>query len=161
MAGTSKSGRKSKPTNLKVLQGNAGKRSLNKNEPKADQLKKIPTPPQWLTGYARDAWEHHAPWLYSSKILTHSDLTVFESYCDAYGTWRKACEELNKYGLVIEGANGGPMKNPAATVKNEAFRQMTVAGSSLGLDPSSRTRLATPNGEDEANPFAELLGGKK
>ena len=39
-------GRKPKPTALKVLEGNPGKRPLNENEPKPER--KAPECPSWL-----------------------------------------------------------------------------------------------------------------
>ena len=50
------SGRKPKPTAVKALEGNPGKRSLNTGEPKPE--KKAPRCPAWLEGcllYTSDA----------------------------------------------------------------------------------------------------------
>ena len=44
-------GRKPKPTAVKVLEGNPGKRSLNTNEPKP--VKKAPRCPAWLEDEAK------------------------------------------------------------------------------------------------------------
>ena len=44
-------GRKPKPTNLKVLEGNPGQRPLNDNEPKPG--KKAPTCAAWLEPEAK------------------------------------------------------------------------------------------------------------
>jgi P27 family predicted phage terminase small subunit len=157
-------GRKPKPTALKVVQGNAGKRKLNEDDPSPDALEDIPQPPEWLPELAITAWEKLAPWLVGSKILTGSDLHNLEAFCSAYSRWRDAEEHYAKEGPVVEGATGGPVKNPAATVINESLKQMALYGSALGLDPSSRARLAVPGGGGEANPFAELLnkrGSKK
>ncbi|MNW04557.1 Phage terminase, small subunit [compost metagenome] len=82
-----------------------------------------------------------------------------EAYCAAYGRFRSAEEEIQKHGIVVEGAQGGPVKNPAATVANEAMKQMATFGSFLGLDPSSRQRMQGPKKPGKANPFAKLLGG--
>ncbi|SEG20651.1 phage terminase small subunit P27 family [Marinobacterium lutimaris] len=153
-------GRKPKPTELKLLQGNAGKRSTNKDEPKVDALKKVPVAPCWLSERGAEAWEHLAEWLVGSKILTATDLHNLEAFCSAYSRWRDAEEHYAKEGPVVEGATGGPVKNPAATVINESLKQMAMFGSALGLDPASRARLAVPGAEEE-NPFAALLGKKK
>ncbi|MBR9756416.1 MULTISPECIES: phage terminase small subunit P27 family [Cobetia] len=155
-------GRKPKPSHLKAVQGNAGKRAINHDEPEGDALDEVPPAPDWLCEIGRDAWDKLAPWLVGSKILTRSDLHQLEAYCDAYATWRQAVVEIQQCGLVLESpATGAPIKNPALTAKNEAARQMTTFGSALGLDPSSRARLAVPGSKDAANPFAELLGGNK
>lgn len=48
-------GRKPKPTNLKILEGNPGKRPLNLKEPKPLQI--APECPKWLKTLAKDIWE--------------------------------------------------------------------------------------------------------
>ena len=48
-------GRKPKPTAVKVLEGNPGKRSLNTGEPKPD--KKAPRCPAWLEDEAKEGME--------------------------------------------------------------------------------------------------------
>jgi P27 family predicted phage terminase small subunit len=159
MSGTKKSGRKPKPSHLKAVQGNAGKRAVNHDEPQGTELTDVPPAPDWLDETGQAAWRQLAPWLISSKIMTASDLHVFESYCDAYATWRLAVTDIAVNGLVLESpATGAPVKNPALTAKNEAHRQMTVAGSALGLTPADRARLAVPGAKEAANPFKELLG---
>ncbi|SDO29469.1 phage terminase, small subunit, putative, P27 family [Halomonas shengliensis] len=161
MAGTSKSGRKPKPTHLKAVQGNAGKRKVNEDEPQGEELTEAPAPPEWMDPIGQAAWRELAPWLVKVKILTGSDLHVLETYCEAYATWRAAVEEVARTGLTVETAMGGISKNPALTAKNEAHRQMTVSGSALGLTPADRARLAVPGAKDAENPFKNLLGGKK
>ena len=44
-------GRKPKPTAIKELEGNPGKRKLNKHEPKP--IKRAPPCPKWLTDDAK------------------------------------------------------------------------------------------------------------
>ena len=51
-------GRKPKPTAIKVLEGNPGKRPLNKFEPAPE--KKAPPCPEWLNGEAKAEWERLA-----------------------------------------------------------------------------------------------------
>lgn len=51
-------GRKPKPTAVKVLEGNPGKRSLNTGEPKPE--KKAPRCPSWLEEEAKEEWKRMA-----------------------------------------------------------------------------------------------------
>lgn len=154
-------GRKPKPSHLKAVQGNAGKRAINHDEPHVEALTEVPLPPEWLSPIGIQLWEKIAPWLVSSKILTDSDLANLEAYCAAYSRWRLAEEDIAKNGLVVASAMGGVVKNPACTVANESLKQVATFGSALGLDPASRSRLAVPGAKDADNPFKELLGGKK
>ncbi len=157
MAGVAgRSGRRPKPTERKLATGNPGKRALNTQEPDFGLVLTI-DPPIWLEGPGRDLWETLAPQLCKQQVLQATDVQNLEIYCAAYGNFREAQRVLTKEGPVVAGAQGGPTKNPAATVVSEATRQMATYGSLLGLDPSSRQRLTGPKKKSAANPFASLL----
>lgn len=152
-------GRPPKPTALKVIQGNAGKRKLNKNEPSPDALVVVPEPPEWFGPIAVAAWQQVAPWLVEAKILTSTDLHNLEAFCMAYQRWREAQDDITKLGIVVMGSKQ-KIKNPACTVANETMRQMATFGSALGLDPAARARLKPGGAEKPKNPFTALRGGK-
>lgn len=148
-------GRKPKPVARKKAAGNPGQRKLNDSEPTFPQIKNI-DPPEWIGGFAREMWERIAPELCGQQILTMADIQNFEAFCDSYGRWREARDQLKVEGLIVFGASGQPMKNPLATIINEALKQMATFGSLLGLDPSSRQRLSGPKKAD-TNGFSGLL----
>ncbi len=149
-------GRKPKPTALRRLNGNAGKRPLNKNEPQFNQVVNI-LPPDWLPDLARMMWQMVVPELLNQKVLTAVDLHNVEAFCVSYARWRQAEAEVETHGMLMMDGNGKYFKNPAFTIINETKKQMIQFGSLLGLDPSSRTRL-TGSVQKEAtnNPFADL-----
>lgn len=151
--GNDMAGRKPKPTALKILAGNPGKRALNTNEPEFTELTHV-EPPEWLGSLAVSMWETVTPELIRNKLLTVGDLHNVEAFCMAYQRWREAEKHINLNGIVIETENT-VIKNPAVTVVNEAKKQMTQFGSLLGLDPSSRTRLTgAAQNNSASNPFA-------
>ncbi len=152
-----RSGRRPKPVARKEAAGNPGKRQLNTQEPDFGLVTNI-EPPEWLDSVAVEMWERVAPLLCKQKILQFTDLHNVEIFCAAYGNWRRAQEQLAREGSVVAGAQGGPVKNPAATVVKEAAGQMATFGAMLGLDPSSRQRLLGPKKQNAGNPFADLLG---
>ena len=76
-------GRKPKPTAMKILEGNPGKRPLNVNEP-VPPVGNIKCP-TWLLPEAKKEWKRLAPSLEAMGVLTMADLTAFEGYCQAYG----------------------------------------------------------------------------
>jgi P27 family predicted phage terminase small subunit len=152
-----RSGRKPKPTQKKVAAGNPGKRALNHDEPDFGEVTNI-DPPEWIDGYAKDMWERVMPLLCKQQILQLTDIHNVELFCMAYKNWRLAQEEVAKNGVVVMGAEGGPVKNPALTAVNEATRQMATFGAMLGLDPSSRSRLTGGTRKKPSNPFGALLG---
>jgi len=152
-------GRHAKPTALKVIQGNPGKRKLNKNAPSPDALTHVPEPPDWFGEIAKNIWRQVAPWLIEARILTGTDTHNLEAFCMAYQRWREAQDDITKNGIIVMGAKQ-EIKNPACTVSNETLRQMAAYGGALGLDPAARARLK-PGGEQKPdNPFTALRGGK-
>ena len=75
-------GRKPKPTGMKELEGNPGKRKLNTKEPKPD--KKAPSCPKWLEPEARKEWKRLSRKMEQMGILTEVDMAAFAGYCQAY-----------------------------------------------------------------------------
>ena len=75
-------GRKPKPTALKLLEGNPGKRPINEHEPIPPKgTVKCPT---WLEPEAKKERKRLAPSLEAMGVLTQADLTAFAGYCQAY-----------------------------------------------------------------------------
>lgn len=149
-------GRKPKPTAKKLLAGNPGKRAINKAEPEFSKITNV-DPPEWLSDRAAQMWRMVVPELLRENVVAITDLHNVEAFCVAYDNWRMAQASVAKNGIVVTGAQGGPIKNPALTAANETMRQIVTFGSMLGLDPASRTRLIGGNKEKETNEFAQLL----
>lgn len=151
-------GRRPKPTAKKLLAGNPGKRALNHDAPNFTPVTGVCCP-DWLAEdeLAATMWDMLIGELCGAQVLCLTDLHNLEAFCAAYSRWRRAEREIARHGLVVEGATGGPIKNPACTVANESLRQITSYGSLLGLDPSSRSRLiGGGKKKGEANPFADF-----
>jgi phage terminase small subunit len=87
-------GRRPKPTHLKVLMGNPGKRPLNANEPRPEVA--IPDCPVELGEVARREWDRMAPQLASLRILTHLDRAALAAYCGAYSRSRISAPEARE-----------------------------------------------------------------
>ena len=74
-------GRKPKPTAVKLLEGNPGKRGLNAGEPKPER--KAPRCPGWLEAEAKKEWKRMAKQMELLGILTEIDMAAFAGYCQA------------------------------------------------------------------------------
>ena len=81
-------GRKPKPTTIKVLEGNPGRRPLNDREPQAPPG--IPECPEFLGEEARAEWFRMAMVLTNMGLLTLADRSAFTTYCVACGRWVEA-----------------------------------------------------------------------
>lgn len=147
-----------KPTVLKIISGNPGKRPLNLAEP---ELPAAPLdPPAYLKGNALFEWHRLAPDLVKAGILTVADVSAFAAYCEAYGTWRQyegQCEEVGPMQAVMMG-----FRNAA----DRAVERMVKIGARFGLDASSRTNVkAIPptkqRDTDKQRFFGGIRGGKK
>lgn len=73
--------RPTKPTALKVIEGNRGKRALSNKEPEPDLLNDL-TPPEWLSGPARTIWDREAPEQRKNRLLTVLDVAAFGRWCE-------------------------------------------------------------------------------
>ena len=80
-------GRKPKPTAIKELEGNPGKRPLNDAEPKPER--KAPPCPKWLEPEAKKEWRRLSKQLEQIGVLTEVDQAAFASYCQAYARWKE------------------------------------------------------------------------
>lgn len=81
-------GRKPKPTAVKKLEGNPGKRKLNTKEPVPG--KGMPDCPKWLLPDAREEWKRLSEKLNQMGVLTEIDRSAFAAYCQSYARWKEA-----------------------------------------------------------------------
>jgi P27 family predicted phage terminase small subunit len=156
-------GRKPKPTYLKLLNGNAGKRPLNEHEP--EPAPAIPTPPAELCEDAKLEWERVAPLLHQLGTLSEIDRAALAAYCQAYGRWLKAeravaimgeRDQLTS-GLMIKTTNGNPIQNPLVGIANRAMVDMVRYAAEFGMTPSARSRIAKdPFEQGPQESFAEF-----
>ena len=70
-----------KPTALKVLQGNPGKRPLNDKEPEYEKSDELLKPPPYLSTHAKKEWKRIAPMLLNNGLLTNVDISALGAYC--------------------------------------------------------------------------------
>lgn len=149
-------GRKPKPTALKLLAGNPGKRKLNDQEPDFSKVTTI-EPPKWLTTRASEMWQRIIPELLREKVLCLTDLHNVECFCAAYDKWRMSEEKVQEFGIIMQNSQGSPVKNPALAAANEAMSQMIKFGSTLGLNPADRSRLIGNKSSNDDNEFNEFF----
>ncbi len=150
-------GRRPKPTRMKVLTGNPGKRPMNKHEPKPEPI--VPDCPAELGPVARREWDRLANELGKLKILTALDRAALAAYCGAYALWAEATEAIQKYGTMVKSPSGYPIQSPYVSIANRQAEIMMRIASEFGFTPASRSRISTPI-KTEPNLF-DLLGVSK
>lgn len=154
-------GRKPKPTHLRVITGNAGRRPLNEAEPKF--ALSIPSPPPELSDDGKVEWGRICERLYRAGLLTEADRGPLAAYCQAYGRWAQAERALARMaendkamnGLLIKTTNGNAIQNPLVGIANKAAADMVRYAAEFGMTPSARSRTQAEGGkeQDEAEKF--------
>ena len=153
-------GRKPKPTALKILEGNPGKRPLNKYEPvPPDEQIECPS---WLEPEAQKEWERLAPSLETMGILTTVDISAFAGYCQAFARWREAEEFISQHGSIFQTPSGYVQQVPQVSIAQQNLKIMQSFCSEFGLTPATRARIIANGGgkdDEEADPMENLLKG--
>ena len=151
-------GRKPKPTALKVLEGNPGKRPLNPFEPTPDA--KMPDCPEWLEEEAKAEWNRLAEPMFRLGLLTELDMAAFASYCQAYARWQEAEQFISQHGSIVKTANGFWQQVPQVTISHANQKIMLKAAAEFGLTPSTRSRIISGNfAQDQASEMDMILAG--
>lgn len=146
-------GRKPKPTHLKVVQGNAGKRPLNKREPKPSG--DLAEAPEHFSAEQREVWAYaiaHAP----KGLLKRLDLSVLEVWVKSFVLYRQAAAEVATNGQVILTPTGYPVVSPWLANMNKQAALMMKAAAEMGFTPASRSRIVLAEEEVGSDPWAML-----
>jgi P27 family predicted phage terminase small subunit len=129
-----------KPTALKNIQGNPGKRRTSKSEPKPE-AGSIACP-AWLDQDAKAFWKSVAPRLKKLGLLTEIDTEALAVTATAWSIWRKAVKvAATKKGMVESTIAGGNKKSPEVAIAAEFFKILKSYAAEFGMTPASRTRL--------------------
>lgn len=139
-----------KPSALKALNGNPGKRAFNKNEPKPEVTE--PEMPKGMSTFARREWKRVVPLLLELGMLTNLDRAVLEGYCEAYGESKQAQKIIRRFGLTVVNSRGDVKPHPAVGIRDKAQKRMKSFAIELGLSVPSRTRFnVAPKKPDGSN----------
>lgn len=140
-----------KPTALKLIEGNKGKRALNKREPDPDYLIDLAAP-EWLPPGAAAVWDEIAPKLRAACVLTVIDVPILCKGCVAFAQYRHATQMLGD-ALVVEGMKADYV-NQWMVAQSMAFKQAMAVFMQFGMSPAARTRISI-------NPQGDLFGNDK
>ncbi|QGP41285.1 P27 family phage terminase small subunit [Piscirickettsia salmonis] len=140
--GVKGSGRKRKPTRLKKITGNAGKRKLNHYEP--ELIEGRAACPHYFKGEAAKAFRFAVDCLENMQIKTAAFQLMLESFAFSYGEWRALSELVDQHGRTFETITqaGDTMyrSRPEVAQRNEAWKQVKASLSELGLTPTAISR---------------------
>lgn len=143
-------GRKPKPAHLRLIEGNPGKRRINREEWRPAPDTPVPAPPGYLQETGKAEWYRVAPELLRLGCLHPvADFNLLAAYCQHYERWREAEQlvEASKVqfpisrGLVMQAKTGTIIQNPAVGIANRALHHMVQCMNELGMTPTARARI--------------------
>ena len=133
--------RPNKPTNLKLIEGNKGKRALNTHEPDPAYLNDL-SAADWLPDGAKIVWNEIAPALRKERLLTVLDIPALETGCVAIANYRKLTIEIGSNFIT------GNAISQKLIAQSMYFKQAMGIFQQFGMSPAARTRIAIqPQGD--------------
>lgn len=147
-------GRKPKPYNLRLLEGNKEHRPMI--EPISPPTIIPKQVPRWLDKIAKQEWKRITPILHEHGLLTTLDLKSLEIYCVAYSNWKQA--EMKKELGIVKTDSGNVKPNPYIGIAQLYLKELRAICTEFGMTPSSRTRLSSGGiQKQEEDPLDELM----
>lgn len=150
-----------KPAALRLLEGNAGRRSLDLTAGVNPRIE-IPTPPKHLSQEARKEWKRITPFLEELGLISGLDRTALALYCQAAGRLAELETAFNGQvaRLVAEGSDYSDAVYKASyAVTPSGYAQQSVIVQLIGkhreqvnrylmhfgLSPAARGRVQASN----------------
>lgn len=163
-----RSGRKPRPTALKVIAGERADR-INGDEPRPGEGG-APRCPSWLSREGKAEWRRVVPALERTGMLRKVDRAALAAYCAAWARLVEAERLIAEHGQMVmvedrtySDGDGEltvvvkPTRNPALTEAKAASDLIRGFLSEFGLSPSSRSRLAVGGREKSDGQSARRL----
>ncbi len=130
-------GRPPKPTALKELEGNPGKRPLNGSEPRYEGA---PARPEDLTEEAAEFWDTVVARLTSAGVAKEIDTHALHLLSELWGHLREVQRLLTN----------DPCDKNARVAYTQYLAKWVELAARFGLDPSSRSRLHVTESQPES-----------
>ena len=148
-----------KPTALKLIEGNRGKRATNAQEPEPDLLQDL-TPPARLAEEVAEVWLELAPKLRRAKLLTELDTDLLELTCTAIANFRISAQKTSGGKMMMKNSETGTVSlSPWAMLQSMTFKQGLLSLKEWGIGPVARSRvMVDPQQDLFANPDATGTG---
>jgi len=139
-----------KPSALKLVAGNPGKRAVNRAEPDPDYLEDL-TAPAHLPAHIAEVWDELAPKLRKARLLTTVDTFALELAATSVANHRLAIAEAGTAMIARNDETGGLSMSPWMILQSMAWKQSMAALAKFGMSPADRSRVIS-------NPQSELFG---
>ena len=144
-------GRRKKPVELKIIQGNPGKRKLPKPKNPKPVTEEF-SPAMELEGYALEYWNKLYEILKLQGVLKSSDimeLTMLAYYC---GKFKELTDQLKGQDISCYSDKGNAYQNPLWGALNTCQDRIQKMLIQFGMTPVARTGIME-EAEHNENPF--------
>lgn len=133
-----------KPTAVRILEGNPGKRPINPDEPKPTILEKYEAPED-LPERGKIIWDALSAELQRLGLLSIVDLEPFHRYIKFLLEYHEMDSKIEgKYVITVKNPDGSVkyvMQNPYISIRNKAAIEMSRLEQQFGMTPSARARM--------------------
>jgi P27 family predicted phage terminase small subunit len=142
-------GRKPKPVEVQVREGNPGKQALP--EPllvsgrPTDDDPMLECPPD-MPAAGKEAWDAVVPSLAEVGLLDRVDRLAIEAMCISWARAKQAGKVIARQGHLVKGSNGQLREHPSLRTERESFRLFQSFGEQFALTPVRRTLAAEMTG---------------
>lgn len=151
-----RTGRPPQPAHLRVLAGDKRPSRARGPEP-APRALDVEPPPD-LPDELRAVWDRTLAELTHMGLVTSADVDALVTYCEAVVMRRAAYKLVPSGAILIRGAKGNLVRNPALQAWRDAAAVQRSMLIEFGLSPKARADLAT-RGEADGNELDALLSG--
>lgn len=152
-------GRKKKPVEQKLLEGNPGKRQIEVVDFGHSAVVLPSNPPEYLSEKAKEIYTNVYNWLVSIDCIKGILPYNLEEYAFCKARWLE-CEDMNtKHGLLVKDGNGKAMPSPFVGMAQQYLRQTNEVWNKIYM-VIRETKLAKWDGTNPNDDILEvLLGG--
>lgn len=150
-------GRKPKPTHLKIVENNPGKRPMPHNELGRQRRLRAPS---FLTKDHKKIWRHcvkYAPY----GLLQHIDTALLSQYVVACASFEEASVNYEAGPKIVKSPNGMALPNPWYAIRNRQSQLMISLASELGFTPAGRARLGVRDSHEEEEEEDDFFYSRK
>ncbi|MFZ3132665.1 MAG: phage terminase small subunit P27 family [Desulfosporosinus sp.] len=113
--------------------------------------------PIWLDDEARQIWKKTLKDMKGFDVLDNVDADALAIYCDAVARYRETTLKVREEGYTTMSAQGVETVSPYVKAAQSYARVALQYSEKLGLNASSRARLAKKKADIEEDPNADLF----